>query len=101
MKWTVNGFSYILDTASQFTDNFSMDENNDPRSLNSFTYGWELVKSLCNPQMGRRKAIINLPKSSVAKINIILGNPVLAPVVIVPDELYSYKAETRRCTPCL
>ena len=79
-----------------------MDENNDPRSLNSFEYGWELVKSLYNPQMERRKSIINLPKSSVAKINIILGNPVLAPVVIVPDELYSYKAEKRRrCTPCL
>ena len=78
LKWTVNAFSYILDT---------------DRGLNSFTYGWELVKSLCNPQMEKRRSIINLPKSSVAKINIMLGNPLPVPVVVVSDELYSYKAE--------
>ena len=52
--------------------------------------------------MEKRKLVINLPKSSEAKINIILSNQVPAPLVVVPDELYSYKAEKRRrCTPCL
>lgn len=42
-KWTVNAFSYILDTARVNSQTvFSFNTNVDPRKQNSYSYAWEL-----------------------------------------------------------
>lgn len=100
-KWTVNAFSYILDTARVNSQTiFGKNTNKDPRSINSFNYGWELVMSLCIPQIRRRKETPGLPQSTIAKIKLLLDDS--EPELDAVPEGQPVRAEKRaRCSACL
>lgn len=102
-KWTINAFSYILDTARVNSQTvYCKNTNQNPRSLNSFSFGWELVLSLCIPQILKRKETPGLQQSTLAKIKIMLDG--CEPDLDVEDvpQCHNVRAEKRaRCTTCL
>jgi hypothetical protein len=76
-RWSMAAFEYILDTARINSQTVHALQNAmEPRKINSFEYGWDLAMSLIKPHI-RNRSKIGLHSSTKAKINIILGEPVL------------------------
>lgn len=101
-RWTMNALAYILDTARVNSQTIYSTANNlDPRKSSSLTFGWSLVKALCNPQIERRKVeACSLTQSTIAKMNFMLGHATEEVEDAIPEATH----ETRkrgRCHACL
>lgn len=74
-RWTMNGLAYILDTATVNSQTiYAIKMNVDPRKCSSLTYGWNLVKALCNPQIERKSKACSFTRNTLAKMDLFLGN---------------------------
>ena len=75
-RWTMNALAYILDTARVNSQTiYAIKTNVDPRKCSSLTYGWNLVKALCNPQIERRQSkACSFRRNTVAKMDFMLGH---------------------------
>ena len=76
-RWTMAAFAYILDTMRVNAQTlFSFKENINPRDMNSFSFGWELVLQLVKPHIISRKNSCNgLQSNIMKKISFFLNEP--------------------------
>ena len=100
-RWTVNALAYILDTARENSQTiYSIANNLDPRKSSALTFGWNLVKALCCPQIERRKVEGSfLSRSTIAKTDLILGQAREEEENALPEAPENRKRN--RCHACL
>ena len=73
-RWTNKTFSYVLDAARVNAQTvFALNMKRDPKRVNSFEFGWDLVMDLVLPQLRRRHAKATTPKYTKNKIDIYLN----------------------------
>ena len=101
-RWTVNAFAFILDTARVNSQTiYSLKNNNDPRKVSSVSYGWNLVKALCNPQIEKRKAqTCGLASDTIVKINFMLQQERVQEAVSEVQQPHENRKK-RRCHECV
>jgi len=99
-RWTINAFGYILDTARVNAQTiYSLANNLDPRKCVSVSFGWNLVKALCTPQIERRKdQVCTLKCNTTSKIYLMLGQNRVEEAV---PEVSQGDRKKRRCHSCL
>ena len=72
-RWTLTMFSYVLDIArSNAQTVFALNMGRDPRKLNSYEFGYDLVMELVLPQIRRRHTNPSVRKSTKDKMNMFL-----------------------------
>lgn len=98
----MNALAYILDTARVNSQTiYSIANNLDPRKSSSLSFGWNLVKALCNPQIERRKdEVCTLNKSTIAKMDLMLGHAREEVENALPEATHENK-KRGRCHACL
>lgn len=100
-RWTVNALAYILDTARINSQTiYSIKTNEDPRTSSSLTFGWNLAKALCTPQIERRKAGASFTKNTMTKMNLMLGHA-REQVEEAAPEVSHENWKRNRCHACL
>ena len=73
-RWTIKLFCYMLDTSRINVQTLhSVKQGYDPRKVDSFDFGWNLVSALTLPQLQRRKTA-GLQKAVTSKIFICLNS---------------------------
>ena len=99
-RWTMTAFAYILDiTRVNSQTIFAVNNNNNPRELNSFKYGWELAMGLATPHLQERRSQTGITKRTISKINLVLKTP--EPIVQHPQAYPAQSNVPRRCKNCL
>ena len=75
-RWTISVFSYALDTSRiNVSTVWSIDNNENPRKIDSMGFGWELVKSLVVPYVNQR-SVNGLSRSIQNKMSLVVGKRV-------------------------
>ena len=71
-RWTISVFSYVLDTSRiNASTVWSMNNNENPRKIDSIGFGWELVKSLVVPYVNQR-SVNGLSRSIQNKMSLVV-----------------------------
>lgn len=102
-KWTLTVLAYMMDVArvnSQTIWSFNNDQN--PRTSNSFLFGYELSKQLVLPLIERRAVppLVGIPISVQSKMSVMLGRPIHSISNPVPSPSgfpYPSKVPEKRC----
>ena len=72
-RWTIAVFSYILDTSRvNGSTVWSMNNNKNPRKINSMGFAWELVKTLVVPYVNQR-SVNGLSRNIQNKMYLVVG----------------------------
>ena len=100
-KWTIVAFSYLMDTCRVNASTImALNNGIDPRKLNSFNFGFDLVLELVRPFIEQRSRN-GLTSDIVRKIKLVLGEQdvaVCATALLTP---YPPKSgRPRRCEMC-
>lgn len=105
-KWTVAAFSYILDTSRVNASTiWALNNEKQPKKVNSFNFGWELALSLVMPMIKKRDTS-GLHENILNKIRVMLGKEYSSVQLPQPNhELQINFPDTgthrRRCKCCM
>ena len=101
-KWTLVALSFVLDTCRiNASTILAMNDNKDPRKVNSLNFGWQLSEALVMPFIQQRP-LQGLAISTQRKMEIILGMSLHAPPAAVAELHHDAKSDTpRRCRHCI
>ena len=76
-RWTMNAFSYVLDTCRGNTSMiYAINNDLQPQNIKSVEFAFELAMSLICPHI-ERPSLIGIDSSVVCKIDIALGKNIL------------------------
>ncbi len=93
-KWTVVALSFVLDTCRINASTIvAMNDNKDPRKVNSLDFEWQLSEALVMPFI-QQHPLVGLNISTQRKMEIILGRPLRAPPATVAEVNHDAKSDT-------
>ena len=94
-RWTMVSFYFLLDTCRVNASTiYAMNNGQNPRNVDSFDFGWDLVEALTMPFI-RQRQIHGLSVPVQRKISTALGDP--APPRRKPELEHEQIGERRRC----
>ena len=95
-RWTMNAFSYILDTCRVNASTiYAMNNDLHPRNIKSVDFGFELAMSLISPHI-EQQSLIGINSSVVRKIEIVLGKKISSKHVKMSSGFFPQQREKRR-----
>lgn len=101
-RWTMAAFAYVLDTARVNSQTmYAINTKCDPRSVDSFNFGWDLVLELTTPHI-RSRNLSGLQKEVVKKINLYTENDEGTAVCANDNPIiFPSTSNKKRCVYCV
>lgn len=100
-RWTMAAFSYVLDTARINSQTMhAINTKCDPRSADSFSFGWDLLLELTTPHI-RSRNLLGLKNEVLKKINIYIENDEMTAGCQNDIPFPSTSSSRTRCVYCV